>query len=237
VARARRQPEAVIAALDPLRHLSHRDGISEPAVVGWQDLLTDALVAVGNLEEASDVLEPFQAHAAQRNRSSAMAAAGRARGNLEAAQGNQKGAEAAFRAGLNHAAQVAMPFERARLQLAYGAFLRRTGRRSQAAEQLRAAHTTLTSLNARPDLERTEHELAACGLTVTRVPSSKPELTAQELAVARLVAAGMSNRQAARELVISVKTVEYHLGRIYPKLHVTSRVELANRLSEDLPDS
>ncbi|MDV9175114.1 helix-turn-helix transcriptional regulator, partial [Streptomyces sp. W16] len=56
-------------------------------------------------------------------------------------------------------------------------------------------------------------------------------LTPQELAVARLVASGLTNRQVARELVISVKTVEYHLGRIFPKLGVDSRTRLAARLA------
>jgi ATP/maltotriose-dependent transcriptional regulator MalT len=231
VARARRQPEVVIAALEPLRRVSDCDGIREPAVVCWPDLLADALVEMGEFEQACDVLHPFETRAAERGCHSAMAAAARARGNLEATQGNKEDAEAAFQAGLNHAAQVPMPFERARLQFAYGAFLRRSGRRSQAAEQLRAAHTTLTSLNAGPDLGRTEQELAACGVAFTRPTTRQFDLTVQELAVARLVAAGMTNRQAARELAISVKTVEYHLGRIYSKLNVASRVELANRLS------
>jgi DNA-binding CsgD family transcriptional regulator len=231
VARARRQPEAVIAALEPLRRLSDCEGVREPAVVCWPDLLADALVEVGELEQASDVLVPFETRAAQRVCHSAMAAAARTRGNLEAIRGNKEAAEAAFRAGLNHAAQAAMPFERARLQFAYGAFLRRSGRRSQAADQLRAVHAALTPLNARPDLRRTDQELAACGVTFTRPRTRQLDLTSQELAVARLVAAGMTNRQAARELVISVKTVEYHLGRIYSKLNVASRVELANRLN------
>jgi DNA-binding CsgD family transcriptional regulator len=62
-------------------------------------------------------------------------------------------------------------------------------------------------------------------------------LTAQELAVARLVAAGMSNRQVATELFISIKTVQFHLTHIYSKLRLGSRTELAAYLREDVPEA
>ncbi|MDG4863872.1 helix-turn-helix transcriptional regulator, partial [Streptomyces sp. T-3] len=86
-----------------------------------------------------------------------------------------------------------------------------------------------------PDLERCARELAACGMEPgERRPRDAALLTPQELAVARLVAAGLTNRQAARELVISVKTVEYHLGRIYAKFGIDSRTRLAARLEPQL---
>jgi DNA-binding CsgD family transcriptional regulator len=233
LARARGQPEAVVAALDPLLRLERGDGIDEPAVYAWHDLLVDALVAVGEYDRAAAVLGPFEAMAATRGRHSAMAAAARARASLEAAQGNYAWADQAFQRGLAHAAQVNLPFDGALLQLAYGGFLRRAGKRTLAATQLRAARATLARLDARPDLERCERELAACGLRPgRRKERDTARLTPQELAVARLVAAGLSNRQAARELVVSVKTVEYHLGNVYAKLQVTSRGQLTTRLAK-----
>jgi DNA-binding NarL/FixJ family response regulator len=233
VARARRQPEAVIGALDPLRRLSHHDGVAEPGGASWQDLLADALVAVGELDRAEEVLGPFEALAATRQRHSAMAAAARARANLAAARGDHARADQAFQTGLAHAAQVDLPFDRALLQLAYGGFLRRAGKRTPAAAQLRAARATLARLDAHPDLARCERELAACGLRpARRTERDTARLTPQELAVARLVASGLSNQQAARELVISVKTVEYHLGNVYAKLQVTSRGQLTKRLAK-----
>jgi len=233
LARARGQPEAVVAALDPLLHLERRDGIDEPAVFAWHDLLVDALVAVGGHDQAAAVLGPFEAMAATRQRHSAMAAAARARANLEAARGDHARADQAFQTGLAHAAQVNLPFDRALLQLAYGAFLRRAGKRTPAAAQLRAARDTLARLDARPDLARCERELAACGLRPRRRKErDAARLTPQELAVARLVTAGLSNRQVARELVVSVKTVEYHLGHVYAKLQVTSRGQLTRRLAK-----
>jgi len=233
LARARGQPETVVAALDPLLHLERRDGIDEPAVFPWHDLLVDALVAVGEHDQAAAVLGPFEAMAATRGRCSAMAAAARARANLEAARGHHARADQAFQTGLAHAAQVDLPFDRALLQLAYGGFLRRAGKRTLAAAQLHAARATLTRLDAQPDLERCERELAACGLRPRRrTERDTARLTPQELAVARLATAGLSNRQAARELVISVKTVEYHLGNVYAKLQISSRGQLTKRLAK-----
>jgi ATP/maltotriose-dependent transcriptional regulator MalT len=233
LARARGQPEAVIAALDPLLQRRDGDGVDEPGVICWRDLLADALVAVGELDRADQVLAPFEALAATRQRHSAIAAAARARANLEAARGDPAGADHAFQTALAHAAQVNLPFDRALLQLAYGAFLRRAGKRTPAAAQLRAARDTLARLDARPDLARCERELAACGLRPgRRQERDTARLTPQELAVARLVAAGRSNQQAARELVVSVKTVEYHLGNVYAKLQITSRGQLTRRLAK-----
>jgi DNA-binding NarL/FixJ family response regulator len=89
----------------------------------------------------------------------------------------------------------------------------------------------LGALRAGPYLERCERELAACGLApAKRSTFDASRLTAQELAVARLVAVGSSNRQVAAELFVSVKTIQFHLTHIYAKLGVRSRTELARRL-------
>ena len=234
LARARGQPAAVVAALTPLLRLDHCDGIGEPAIACWHDLLAEALVSEGRCDQAGALLASFEKKAAARGRHSAMAAAARARGNLEAARGNHAAADDAFQAGLLHAAEVEARFDRSLLQLAYGQFLRRAGRKTAAASQLQAARATLIRLGARPDLERCERELAACGLTpARRREPDAARLTPQELAVARLAAKSLTNRQIARELVVSVKTVEYHLGHVYAKLQVTSRVQLALQFTED----
>ena len=89
-------------------------------------------------------------------------------------------------------------------------------------------------LGARPYLETSDRELAACGRRHTpRGQTTEPGLTSQEFAVARLATKGLSNKQIARELVISTKTVEYHLSHVYAKLHVSSRVQLARRLTSE----
>ena len=87
-------------------------------------------------------------------------------------------------------------------------------------------------LHARPALERCLRELEACGLTPVkrREGADRSRLTPQERSVARLVASGLSNREAAAELLLSVKTVERHLTHSYRKLGVSTRAELAAAL-------
>jgi DNA-binding NarL/FixJ family response regulator len=110
--------------------------------------------------------------------------------------------------------------------------LRRAGERRAAGDRLRAARDTFAGLGATPFLDSCNAELAACGLAVDRPPVTPlGRLTTQEQAVARLVCVGKSNREVAAELVISVKTVGYHLGNTYSKLGVNTRTQLAALLS------
>jgi ATP/maltotriose-dependent transcriptional regulator MalT len=236
LATARADPQGVVSALDPLRDLEGRDGVFEPAIMPWQTLLADALIDLGQLEQAQQVLERCEMLATDRGRHSELAAAGRARGNLHAARRERDRADAAYRTGLEHAAQIDMPFSQARLRLAYGAFLRRSGKRGTAIEELDAARQALARLGARPYLERCDQELAACGCS----PASGRDtlshgLTPQERAVARLVIKGLTNRQVARKLVVSVKTVEFHLGNVYAKLGITCRTALVSKLTPSEP--
>jgi DNA-binding NarL/FixJ family response regulator len=108
------------------------------------------------------------------------------------------------------------------------------GRSDDAALYLQAARTRFAQLDARPFLHRCERELTACRRTpATRRTGSTTSLTRQEQAVAGLVAAGHTNRETAAALVVSVKTIEYHLGNAYAKLGVTSRTQLALALHQD----
>jgi DNA-binding CsgD family transcriptional regulator len=139
-------------------------------------------------------------------------------------------AEPLFLQALSQQRQHGQPFERARTQLAYGEFLRRGQRRTEARVQLRDALATFEGLNTPLWAERARAELAATGITARkRDPSTLDTLTPQELRIARLVAAGSSNRDVANQLFLSPKTVEYHLRKVFLKLGVSSRVELARR--------
>ena len=104
----------------------------------------------------------------------------------------------------------------------------------QAREQLRAALALFEPMGCAPWVERTESELRASGETLrARGPGSPvDELTPQELQVATLAAAGLSNKEVAARLFLSVKTIEAHLHRTYTKLGVRSRAELAPLLAE-----
>jgi DNA-binding CsgD family transcriptional regulator len=98
---------------------------------------------------------------------------------------------------------------------------------------VRAAHDVFSILGARPFLRASQAELAGAGLRPR--PGGDPglpELTAQELRVARLVASGLSNREAAAALYVSPKTVEYHLAHAFAKLGVRSRHQLTTRIRE-----
>lgn len=226
-------PAAVLTALEPVRAVPYRDGADEPGFWPWADLYAEALVAVGRTAEADRFLRPHEEMAAARGRRTAMARAARARGRVLAAQGDVDGAEATFQRGLELLDGLTTPFERARIEFAAGAVLRRAGRRRKAAALLADAHERFAALGAVPYVERCAQELAASGLTPTRrTARDRVGLTAQEVIVARLAAAGRSNRQIADELVVSIKTVEYHLRNAFTKLDVTSRRQLPERMAE-----
>ncbi|MEV0615452.1 AAA family ATPase [Nonomuraea sp. NPDC050404] len=230
VATARGDHEMAVTALMPLTRTNLPD---EPTVVLWRTLLADALVNAGRPDEAEEVLVPCELLALDRERRSVLAAAARARAGLHAVRHEPAEAEICYQVALEHTAKIEMPFEEARIQLAYGTFLRRRGRRSAAAEQLEAAQLTLSRLGALPYLEQCDLELAASGRAVLRPQdTARLGLTPQEHTVAVLISRGLTNRQAARKLVLSVKTVEYHLSHIYTKLGITSRTALIGKLSD-----
>jgi DNA-binding CsgD family transcriptional regulator len=120
------------------------------------------------------------------------------------------------------------PYELARTQLAYGERLRRDRRKIEARAQLRGALDAFEGLGAALWADRARGELRATGETARkRDASTVDDLTPQELRIATLVAAGASNRDVAAQIFVSPKTVEYHLRKVFMKLGVASRVELA----------
>jgi DNA-binding CsgD family transcriptional regulator len=124
--------------------------------------------------------------------------------------------------------EAGRPFERARTELAFGEFLRRSRRRVEAREHLRAAVDRFDALGALQWVERARAELRASGQTARRRdPSTRDELTAQELQIAGLVAGGLSNRETVAQLFLSPRTVDFHLRNIFRKLEITSRIQLA----------
>ncbi|GII53422.1 hypothetical protein Pth03_18110 [Planotetraspora thailandica] len=124
------------------------------------------------------------------------------------------------------------PWVRARIELAYGTWLRRRRRVAESRAPLRAAQATLDLIGASAWAEQARAELRAAG---ERAPSPGPAgtdmLSAQELQIARLAAEGMTNREIGRQLYLSPRTVGSHLYRIFPKLNVTSRAQLSARLA------
>jgi DNA-binding CsgD family transcriptional regulator len=234
LAAARGDHGAVIRALEPLLLINPRAGIDEPGFWRWQDLYADALVSTGRLAEADEFIQRHEKLSSSHGWGLTVARLARVRGRLEAANGRITAAETAFRAGIAELEKAPMPFQRALLRLAYGQILRRAGQRRAAAHQLQAARDRFAGLKARPYLERCDQELAACGLAPAKRSDFDPSrLTAQESAVARLVALGMGNRQVASELFVSIKTVQFHLTHIYAKLGISTRTELAAQFRDN----
>jgi DNA-binding CsgD family transcriptional regulator len=123
-------------------------------------------------------------------------------------------------------------FGRARTQLCFGERLRRSGRRVDAREQLRAALETFERLGTTPWAARARGELRASGQRLRRREAHQAEeLTPQELRIALQVAEGKSNKEVGAALFLSHKTVEFHLGRVYRKLGIHSRAELIRRFA------
>ncbi len=231
LASVRGDHEEVLRALEPVLALQPREGIDKPGFWPWPHLYGDALVSAGRLDEATAFLARHEELAEERKRRSSIARLARARGRLEAAAGRMESAHVAFRHGLDQLHDLPLPFERASLELAYGQVLRRRGHRRAATLHLESAHERFTGLGARPFVERCVRELKGSGLAPAKRTNADPaRLTPQELAVARLAAMGMSNRDIAAEMAISVKTVQFHVSNVYAKLGVRSRLQLANRL-------
>ncbi len=120
------------------------------------------------------------------------------------------------------------PFEAARTALLLGERLRRGQRPGEARAHLRMAWETFERAGARPWARRAQGELRAAGESGQAPPAAVLDaLTPQELRIASLVADGLSSKQIAAQLFLSPRTVEYHLYKIYPKLGIGSRTELA----------
>jgi DNA-binding CsgD family transcriptional regulator len=186
--------------------------------------LIDAAVRAGEPERATAALERFAAWAPISRARSVHGMLARCRATL--AEGDE--AAPLFQEALELHARETLPYERARTQLAYGERLRRDRRKMEARAQLREALEAFEGLGTGPWAHRARGELSATGESARRRDASTiDDLTPQELRIAQLVAAGASNRDAAAQLFVSPKTVEYHLRKVFLKLGVSSRVELA----------
>jgi DNA-binding CsgD family transcriptional regulator len=139
-------------------------------------------------------------------------------------------AEALFRRALDGGGRR-LPWHRARAELAYGTWLRRQRRSVESRVPLRAARGTFDALGARAWAERADQELRATGEGGWQPTVSPSELLSpQEAQIAQLAAQGLSNREIAQRLYLSHRTISSHLYRIFPKLGVTSRAQLAAAL-------
>jgi DNA-binding CsgD family transcriptional regulator len=145
---------------------------------------------------------------------------------------DDEGAEALYVQAIERLGRSRIAADLARAHLLYGEWLRRQRRRVDAREQLRTAHDLFSDFGMEAFAERARVELAATGEHARkRTVDSLGELTAQETQISRLVAQGHTNREIAAQLFISPSTVEYHLRKVFRKLGVKSRTQLARRMA------
>jgi DNA-binding CsgD family transcriptional regulator len=213
--------------LRPLWPLLASMGYGEPSVYPVLPNAIEALIGIGELEEAVSLLEQLEERGHALDSPWALSQAARCRGLLAAAHGDQEGALGEFERALAEHERMPGPFERGRTLLAQGATLRRLKRRRAARGSLEQALAIFEEMGARLWAEKARAELARIG---GRAPTAG--LTPTEERVAELVAEGRSNKEVARELFVGVKTIERNLSRVYEKLEIRSRSELARRFAE-----
>jgi DNA-binding NarL/FixJ family response regulator len=187
----------------------------------------EALVQLGRLDEAERLVGIVERNGLRLDRAWMRAVAARCRGMILAARGDVDAGIAAVEDAMAQHDRVPMPFERARTQLTLGALLRRTRRKQRATTELAAALAAFEAMGTPLWADRAREELAR-----VTVRASGTTLSPTEQRVADLAASGMTNRAIAAALFVSPKTVDTNLTRIYRKLGVHSRAELARRLSD-----
>jgi DNA-binding CsgD family transcriptional regulator len=214
--------QAAIGQLLACQAMLQEVAVNDPDLAPAPELV-DAYLRTGRVAEAHAAAAGYDALATAKGQPFALARAARVRGLLAAddAYGPH------FEAALAHHAGTLDIFDQARTRLHYGERLRRSRRRVQARDQLRAALAAFDRLGARPWAERALAELVASGESArVRDDSYRHQLTPQELQVALALAEGRTTREAAAKLYLSPKTVEYHLRNVYDKLEIRSREEL-----------
>ena len=190
--------------------------------------LIEAASRSGRTERAAEALGILAASTSASGTPWALGVEARSRALL--ARGDD--ADKLYREAIDRLEPTRLLVDLARARLLYGEWLRRERRRLDAREQLRIAHDFFSESGMEAFAERTRIELRATGEEVReRTADALDQLTPQEAQVSRLVARGHTNREIAAQLFISPSTVEYHLGKVFRKLDVKSRTQLAHRLS------
>jgi DNA-binding CsgD family transcriptional regulator len=218
---ARRHLEPAVSFLERLHS-------AEPGIIPCVPDLVEALVVLGRSAEAEGLVGRLEEQAAALDRGWARAVAYRGRALIAAAAGDLVTAQRAAEASVEHLEDVGQPFEKARSLLVLGQIHRRAKAKRLARECLGQAHETFTALGARVWADRARADMGRIGGR----PSTPFELTATERDIASLVSRGHTNREAADALFISPSTVQASLKRVYQKLGVRSRTELAARIGQ-----
>lgn len=218
------RPEAAYERLKPLVD----DPFFHLAALPYPDFV-EAAHRSGHEAEALETLERLDANAAANRSPWALGAAARARALVSP----DAEAEQHFRRAIRLLEDRGIVIELGRSHLGYGEWLRRRRRRAEAAAQLRLAEELFLRAGAEPFVDRVRRELrAAGGAAASGRDGSTSALTPQEQTVAELAAAGHTNAEIGATMFLSPNTVDYHLRKVFQKLGISSRRQLA----EQLPD-
>lgn len=214
---------AAVGYLSQADELCERIGLHEPGRFRFHADYAEALIRAGELERASEVIDRLESRGRQLGRRWALATSARCRALLAMSRGDVDGATAALQTALSWHDGLPIPFELGRTHLVAGDIHRRCRHKKLAAEHLRRALEIFDRLGARLWSQRATAELSRVGLRAHR-PAG---LTETERQIADLAASGLSNREVAARMFISLRTVESNLSRVYHKLGLRSRTELA----------
>lgn len=206
-------------------------GVDQPVITLLLPDAIEALVALGRLDEAEPLVALLEAGGRKPEGAWAEAVGARCRALLLAARGDVDGASAAFEQALaSHDRLPQLRYDRARTLLVHARHQRRCRQRRAARASLEEAARLFDEVGCRQWAGTARDELGRLGLT----PGPGDELTASERRVAELAASGRTVREIAAVLIVSTKTVEAHLTRVYRKLGIHTRAELG-RIMASVP--
>lgn len=213
--------ETTASLLGTLYPAIEAEGLFEYPNAGPIPDTIEALIAVGQLDDADRLIGSFTAFGRRFDRPWILATAGRCAALLHAARGDLDAAERAAFFALDDHKRLPMPLELARTLLVLGQVQRRSGHRRDAQHTLEKAQTLFNEMEAAPWAERAAAELRRIGIR-----HAPKHLTESENNVATLAAQGLTNKEIAARLFISQRTVESTLARAYRKLGINSRAQL-----------
>ena len=219
-------PDAADRELRPITEFARSQRFGEPGALRFVVDQIEALIQLGRRDEAVELLDWYEGNARRLERVSALANCLRCRGLLDAQAGQLESALRAFRDALELHAGVELPLDRGRTLLALGAAQRRSKRRREARQTLEEARAVFEGIGAALWAERARAEIKR----ISGRAATPGALTPAEERVAALVAEGKTNREVAAALFLADRTVEGHLSRVFAKLGIRHRAELAGAL-------
>lgn len=221
-----KHPEALVT-LQPLIDAFGLIPGNEMRNLDWVPYAIEALIAAGRVDDAEPMIEQLENDGRRLDRPWLLVTGARGRALWLAAKGELDDAAGALGYALEQHDRLPMPFERARTLLVLGQVQRRQRLKQAAADTFAEALREFERIGAALWADRARDEL---GRTKVAAPQ-KPTLTASEQRIAELATSGMTNRDVAATLYVSLKTVEANLTQIYRKLGIRSRAQLAAMLA------